>query len=239
MKIRSLFRLTVTILAALVGIWLFAYSFWPAPKSPPIIEAVWASDYEQLQSLIEQGAPLDAVQPERAESRKGAEWYGYTALHLAVVRQQDDPKYAAALLEAGADVTVVDSFGHTPSDTLCKNFGIYDDRATAREILRMLIETGIDPVHMDRQGAYAMVELASIREVMGLEMLIKLPFSSEALSDALTHCVTGGLDEAVAIICRRLSPEVLRTIRETVEQQHPRAYKEGIAALEACLEERQ
>ena len=83
-------------------LWL-AGKILPRPKE--LLQAALGGDVEQVTSLLEEGAEMDAVDED-----------GRTVLHIAL--DEGDLSIAAALLERGIDLNVADVSGRIPLDML-------------------------------------------------------------------------------------------------------------------------
>ena len=91
----------------------------------PLMEAVLAGDREAAGSLLEQGADPDVHDTDQ-------QW---TALHLAA--RDNDAELVKLLLDHGAEVDPVDTFGNTP---LWR--AVF---AAGEDTIRTLLEHGADP----------------------------------------------------------------------------------------------
>ncbi|KZE37841.1 heat-shock protein HtpX [Bhargavaea cecembensis] len=114
--------------------------FYEEPAFPPLSDAVYEADDDQLRSLIEDGADLEETDGEET-----------TALHFAAY--DGNASAAAILLEAGADPNASDI--HGTALTTAVDFGHYD-------IALLLYEAGADPYAVSAEGISALESLKAM-----------------------------------------------------------------------------
>lgn len=96
-----------------------------APPEAPVADAAMQGDLERVETLIQEGADLDAAQGD-----------GMTALHWAA--EQGHAEMARTLVEAGAGLSLTTRLGdYTPLQVAA--------RGGHAEILEILLEAGADP----------------------------------------------------------------------------------------------
>src|ERR1051325_1833617 len=102
----------------------------------PLMHAVLAenADSKIVSMLLERGADVNAQD-------KGRHW---TALHFAAQSQRDD--IVKVLLENGARVDPVDTFGNTPLWVAVMN------TLSRLDVVRRLVESGADPNRKNQAG---------------------------------------------------------------------------------------
>ena len=114
-----------------------------------LLEAAKQADVAAVRALLEQGAPVDAIEGD-----------GTTALHWA--SYHDEIATVQRLLTAGADVNVANDLGVTPLWTASQN--------GSEELVRMLLTAGANPNLALLAGETPMMVAArsGAREVVGL-----------------------------------------------------------------------
>ena len=110
----------VALLLALAGAPVTA----AAPPEAPLADAARRADWATVETLLHQGADVDARQGD-----------GSTALHWASYR--DHREIAARLIRAGTDVNATNDVGVTPLWAACEN--------GSSAMVRILLEAGADP----------------------------------------------------------------------------------------------
>ncbi len=95
-----------------------------APPEAPLADAAKRADWATVETLLQQGADVDAPQGD-----------GSTALHWASYRDNRD--IAARLIRAGAEVDAANDLGVTPLWAACEN--------GSSAMVKTLIEAGADP----------------------------------------------------------------------------------------------
>ena len=104
----------------------------PAGRSP-LHYAAMNDEVSKVETLIAGGALPDAQDKQ-----------GFTALHLAA--QQWSTAAATALLDAGASVDLVNSFGNTPLFV-----AVFNSNGRG-ELIELLRSRGADPLHANTSG---------------------------------------------------------------------------------------
>jgi ankyrin repeat protein len=120
--------MTMTTMAKRAAVLGFAVTAFLAARleaaEAPLADAAQKRDGAAVQSLLAQGADVNAAQAD-----------GMTALHWAVYH--DDHPSAKLLLQAGADATAQNRYGVSPLSLACTNGNA--------EIVELLLEAGADP----------------------------------------------------------------------------------------------
>lgn len=141
-----------------------------AIETEKIIDAIYGSDWAEVDRLVQGGAGLDvpdeggltplmcAVVMDRANPKMvkklielGANInqqdpnQGYTALHFAARDQQTD--IAKILLEHGAQVDTIDAWGNTPL-WRC----VMGSKSPSRQLIEILLRAGANPKRKNKHG---------------------------------------------------------------------------------------
>jgi ankyrin repeat protein len=122
-----------------------------AADTAPLIQAVKRHDRGAVNSLLDRGADVHAVEGD-----------GSTALHFAA--QADDADLVEALLEAGASPNAATRFGVTPLELASNNGN--------RAIIDRLIGAGADPNSVSREGQTPLMSAARSGNVDAVEALL-------------------------------------------------------------------
>lgn len=136
------------------AVWLLAILTMTPPViagDVPFADAAEKRDFDEVRTLIEQGADVNAAQAD-----------GMTALHWAVYH--DAPEAAKLLVEAGADVEVTNRYGVAPLSLACQNGN--------RELVELLLAAGADPNSSLPGGETALMTAARTGRLAPVELLI-------------------------------------------------------------------
>ena len=128
----------------------------------PLVEAAARQDWQRVQTLVEEGAAVNAP---RAD--------GVTALLWAA--HWDDLESVETLLEAGADPNAADDHGVTPLMRACEN--------TSVEVTRALLEAGADANRAQTSGLTPLMLAAGT----GHRGVVRALLESGADVNAVTH----------------------------------------------------
>lgn len=122
---------------------LFPLTLSHAATEDALIKAAVKGDVREIESLLLQGAPVDARNPLTGwTALTAAAYYGY-------------PEIVRLLIDAGAEPNIHDKNGGTP---LMKavSLGPFEDRADIMsrklEVVKLLLQAGADPTLRDRFG---------------------------------------------------------------------------------------
>src|ERR1043166_3468397 len=108
---------------SMLALLLFASPAFAARPASPLADAVERQDRARVQSLLRQGAAVNAAQAD-----------GTTALHWAV--EYDDVATARRLVAAHADVNAVNRYGVRPLSLACTNGDT--------DLVKLLLRAGAD-----------------------------------------------------------------------------------------------
>jgi ankyrin repeat protein len=123
-----------------------------AADTAPLIQAVKHHDRVAVNSLLDRGADVDAVEGD-----------GSTALHWAA--QGNDGELVEALLEAGASPNAATRFGVTPLELAGNNGN--------RAMIERLVAAGADPNSVSREGQTPLMSAARAGRVDAVQALLE------------------------------------------------------------------
>lgn len=119
---------------------------------PELIKAIFNKDTDRARTLLEQGADPNQKDPS-----------GETALHYALLYDENSGEIAKLLIEKGADLEATDNtYGYTPL--------MYAARYNSIPALQLLIDKGVPLDTKDRDGLTALkwAGVSGFRETIGI-----------------------------------------------------------------------